>query len=58
MATAPDAAAPVRVPLTQGAVALIDAADADAILVYDRYLHSKGYAARKRRVEDHPGRGA
>jgi hypothetical protein len=58
MATAPDAAAPVRVPLMRGAVALIDAADTDAILAYDWYLHSKGYAARKRRIEDPPGRGA
>jgi hypothetical protein len=52
----PDGA--IRVPLTQGAFALIDAADADAVLRYHWHLHSSGYAARPRRAEDGPGPGA
>jgi hypothetical protein len=49
----PDGA--VRVPLTPGAFALIDAADADAVLRYSWHLHPAGYAARSRRAEDGPG---
>jgi hypothetical protein len=49
----PDGA--IRVPLTRGAFALIDAADADAVLGYSWHLHSSGYAARPRRVADGPG---
>jgi hypothetical protein len=49
----PDGA--IRVPLTRGAFALIDAADADAVLRHSWCLHSNGYAARARRSEDGPG---
>ena len=49
----PDGA--IRVPLTRGAFALIDAADADAVLRYRWHLHPAGYAARGRRAEDGPG---
>jgi hypothetical protein len=49
----PDGA--IRVPLTRSAFALIDAADADAVLRYSWHLHSSGYAARPRRGEDGPG---
>ncbi len=49
----PDGA--IRVPLTRGAFALIDAADADEVLRYRWYLHASGYAARGRLVADGPG---
>ena len=45
----------IRVPLTKGAFALIDAADADAVLRYSWQLHPAGYATRARRVADGPG---
>jgi hypothetical protein len=47
----------VLVPLTRGAFALVDAADADAVLRHSWCLHSNGYAARARRSEDGPGPG-
>ena len=52
----PDGA--IAVPLAGGAVALIDADDADQVLRYSWHLHSRGYAARARRAEDGPGSGA
>ena len=51
----PDGA--IRVPLTHGAFALIDAGDAEAVLCYRWHLHASGYAARPRRAEDGPGPG-
>jgi hypothetical protein len=51
----PDGA--IRVPLTQGAFALVDADDATRVLRYRWHLHSCGYAARARRAEDGPGSG-
>ena len=45
----------IAVPLSQGAVALIDAGDADQVLRYSWHLHSCGYAARARRAADGPG---
>ena len=49
----PDGA--VRVPLTTGEVALIDAADAERILPHPWRLHPDGYAVRPRRAADGPG---
>ena len=47
----------IRVPLTRGAFALVDADDAERVLRYRWHLHSGGYAARARRAEDGPGSG-
>ena len=47
----------ITVPLSQGAVAIIDADNADRVLRYSWHLHSRGYAARARRAEDGPGSG-
>ena len=47
----------VRVPLTNGTVALVDMDDAERVLGYPWHRHTAGYAARARRTEDGPGPG-
>ena len=57
MPTEPIPEGAVAVPLPGGAVALIDADDADQALRYAWHLHSSGYAVRARRADDGPGPG-